>query len=92
MHPGQGPGLSLHDLGEAGGSETVTLLESEIPAHSHAFRVNTLDAADTNIVSAAASFAASTGGTLYQTAANTTPAPDALPPAGGDAPHNNLQP
>src|ERR671914_590633 len=38
MHPGQGPGLSLHDLGESGGSETVTLLESEIPAHSHALR------------------------------------------------------
>src|SRR5512147_2192032 len=36
MHPGQGPGLSLHDLGEAGGSETVTLLESEIPSHTHA--------------------------------------------------------
>ncbi len=36
MHPGQGPGLSLHDLGEIGGSEFVTLLESEIPAHSHA--------------------------------------------------------
>src|SRR2546423_4704657 len=35
MHPGQGPGLSLHNLGETGGSQTVTLLESEIPAHSH---------------------------------------------------------
>src|SRR4249920_263665 len=35
MHPGQGPGLSLHDLGETGGSDTVTLLESEIPAHIH---------------------------------------------------------
>src|SRR6476660_2678673 len=35
MHPGQGPGLSLHDLGETGGSETVTLLQSEIPSHSH---------------------------------------------------------
>ena len=31
MHPDQGPGLSLHDLGETGGSETVTLLESEMP-------------------------------------------------------------
>ncbi len=38
MHPGQGPGLSLHDLGETGGSAAVTLLESEIPAHSHACR------------------------------------------------------
>src|SRR5215831_15423636 len=35
MHPGQGPGLSLHDLGETGGSQTVSLLESEIPSHSH---------------------------------------------------------
>src|SRR4249920_1945133 len=40
MHPGQGPGLSLHDLGETGGSETVTLLESEVPAHSHAMMAN----------------------------------------------------
>src|SRR5687768_7870190 len=38
MHPGQGAGLSLHDLGEAGGSDTITLLESEIPAHSHTKR------------------------------------------------------
>src|ERR1700687_6099505 len=35
MHPGQGPGLSLHDLGETSGSDTITLLESEIPSHSH---------------------------------------------------------
>jgi microcystin-dependent protein len=41
MHPGQGPGLSLHVLGETGGTETVTLLESEIPSHSHSlFMVN----------------------------------------------------
>ena len=38
MHPGQGPGLSLHDLGETGGSETVTLLESEMPVHAHGMR------------------------------------------------------
>src|SRR5262249_52029103 len=43
MHPGQGPGLSLHGLGEPGGSETVSLLESEIPSPSHAvMRVNSL--------------------------------------------------
>src|SRR5690554_2021243 len=35
MHPGKGPGLSLHDLGEFGGQESVTLLESEMPVHSH---------------------------------------------------------
>src|SRR6476469_9092638 len=44
MHPGQGSGLSLHDLGETGGSETVSLLESEIPAHSHALQASQADA------------------------------------------------
>src|SRR3954467_13668066 len=40
MHPGQGPGLSLHNLGETGGSDTVSLLESEIPSHNHYSRVS----------------------------------------------------
>src|SRR5713101_3058257 len=35
MHPGQGPGLSLHDLGESSGTDTVTVLESEMPGHTH---------------------------------------------------------
>src|SRR5215475_12772664 len=43
MQPGQGPGLSLHDLGETGGSETVTLLESEIPSHSHSLTASVRD-------------------------------------------------
>src|ERR1700753_9237 len=45
MHPGQGPGLSLHDLGESGGSDTVSLLESEIPAHTHATHADAIDVA-----------------------------------------------
>src|SRR5262245_32587007 len=40
MHPGQGPRLSLHDLSETGCSENVTLLESEIPAHTHQMNVS----------------------------------------------------
>src|SRR3954467_2686812 len=46
MHPGQGPGLSLHDLGETGGSETGSLLESEIPSHSHSLLASFSDAGD----------------------------------------------
>ena len=93
MHPGQGPGLSLHDLGETGGSETVTLLESEIPAHSHALRgSNTLG--DTpfpagNTLARYGNFNA------YQQTTNAnlvSMAPESLAPAGGDQPHNNLQP
>ncbi|HMI51169.1 MAG TPA: tail fiber protein [Candidatus Saccharimonadales bacterium] len=41
LHQGQGPGLSLRDLGEIGGEQSVTLLESEIPAHSHGVRAAT---------------------------------------------------
>src|SRR5215467_14403283 len=41
MHPGQGPGLSLHDLGEASGTETETLTVAQIPAHSHALKAST---------------------------------------------------
>jgi microcystin-dependent protein len=92
MHPGQGPGLSLHDLGEAGGTDAVTLLESELPAHTHPLRADTIDPADTNVPSPTASLAVSTGGTLYQTSANTQLAPQALTPAGGGQPHNNLMP
>src|SRR5205823_8364031 len=54
IHPGQGPGLSLYDLGETGGSEAVTLLGSEIPSHSHALRALT-DIADQPVPSAARS-------------------------------------
>jgi microcystin-dependent protein len=90
MHPGQGPGLSLHDLGETGGSETVTLLESEIPLHSHGLRG---DEDDATFFSAANAFVAA-GNQMYTSpaAVNGTMAPEALAPAGGDQPHNNLQP
>jgi microcystin-dependent protein len=92
MHPDQGPGLSLHDLGETGGSETVTLLQSEIPAHTHQLRCETQDAADVGLVNANATFAQATGGQPYQNASNGQLAPQALNPTGGSLPHNNLMP
>jgi microcystin-dependent protein len=93
MHPGQGPGLSLHDLGETGGSETVSLLESEIPSHAHTLRGNNT-LGDTPIPTA---HTLARFGTLnvYQQTTNANliaMAPEALPPAGGDQPHNNMQP
>jgi microcystin-dependent protein len=92
MHPGQGGGLSLHSLGEMGGSETVTLHTSELTTHPHGLRADALDPADTNVPSPSASLALSTGGGLYQSSSNTQLAPQALPSVGGDQPHNNLQP
>jgi microcystin-dependent protein len=91
MHPGQGPGLSLHDLGETGGSETVTLLESEIPAHSHAVSASLADG--TSQTPAGEQLAAGVGiGQYAAPGPLTSLSPNALAPAGGDQPHNNLQP
>ncbi|MGH8564414.1 MAG: phage tail protein [Gammaproteobacteria bacterium] len=96
MHPGQGPGLSLHDLGETGGSETVTLLESEIPAHSHGLLAATAPGNNRN--PAGNVLARATGGNVYLAPVLPAGTPlvsmsdQALAPAGGDQPHNNLQP
>ena len=93
MHPGHGPGLSMRDLGESGGSETVTLQESELPGHDHSLMSLGTIANRSSPVSnssarpsAGSSFQPPTGSTL------TPMAPQALAPAGGSAPHNNMQP
>lgn len=92
MQPGQGPGLSLHDLGEMGGVESITLLNVEIPAHNHTMMAANFPG-DTNIPTGNA-FARSTEGSIYSTA--TTPvtnlAPTTLSFTGQNLPHNNMQP
>ncbi|HEX7166941.1 MAG TPA: tail fiber protein [Acidimicrobiales bacterium] len=93
MQPGAGPGLSTRVLGEMGGSESVTLLESEMPAHTH--RVN----ANTNNGTSSDPFvdgrpARTSGDAAYNTA--TSPLvvmhPQSLAIAGGSLPHNNMMP
>src|SRR5947207_4252310 len=90
IHPGQGPGLSLYDLGQSGGSDTVTLLQSEMPAHPHTFRGNNtlgdIPVPGGNALARHAnSYQQNTSANLVQMN------PNALPPAGGSLPHNNMQ-
>jgi microcystin-dependent protein len=96
MHPGQGPGLSLYDLGQTGGSETVTLLESEIPAHAHTMMAINIPS-DQAAPTPARGMARSVNAFAYVAGSNPTPAPvqmsdQTLAPAGGDQPHNNMMP
>jgi microcystin-dependent protein len=92
MQWGMGPGLSDRMQGEQGGAEGVTLLESQVPSHGHQLRAATQDNADVHYLGPSASFASSTGGTLYQETADTQMSPQTLVPVGGSLPHNNMQP
>lgn len=90
MHPGQGPGLSLHDLGEMSGSESVTLLISEIPSHSHTVSVaNEPGAYSTpgnNLYGRANVYNNAPGGSVQLML------PNVVGISGGSQPHNNMQP
>lgn len=89
IHAGQGQGLSEYDLGQMGGSETVTLLQTEMPAHSHSLSAST-EAGDTNLP--AGNFTG-TGSSIYAPAAQLVGmSPQSLSPAGGSLPHNNMMP
>ena len=93
MFWGQGPGLSLHDIGETGGAETVTLLESEIPVHTHAMGAHDIDLGELNAPASNRSLAKSANATAYTTASNLVGmSSSTLAPTGGDRPHNNMQP
>jgi microcystin-dependent protein len=94
MGPGQGPGLSNRFLGESGGSEFRTLLESEIPLHDHALRASP-DPADLGSPGPARSLARSQPNVYKQPAGAAAPqplAPQAVGVTGGSLPHNNLMP
>jgi microcystin-dependent protein len=94
IHQGQGPGLSLRDIGETGGGPAVTLIDSELPAHNHQMAGNTvagnLSSPGNNLW---APLSGRTPPNLYSSGpANTTMSPSALGIAGGSLPHNNMSP
>lgn len=92
---GQGPGLSNYNLGEMAGSESVTLLTSQMPAHTHAANASTQPgSASSPANGVCASGVDSQGGSVngYVAAPNTTMAPQAIGAAGGSQPHENRPP
>jgi microcystin-dependent protein len=94
MHWGDGPGLSPRSLGEMSGADTVTLLTSEMPAHTHPVHA-AADGGDATSP-AGALFAEALDGRvgepIYATTPTTTMSASAVITSGGGLPHNNLPP
>jgi len=78
---GQGPGLTDRTLGATWGEEEHTILESELPAHTHNLSIGFIGSS-TNLAQRAYLDGPNTVGTVTLTT-NT---------AGGGFPHNNMQP
>lgn len=93
---GQGPGLSLRDLGETAGEQTVTLLTTEMPAHSHAAMAATSGGQDSPAGNSwGESKLGKTPLNVYaanNANTNVPMSPSALSIAGGSQPHNNMPP
>lgn len=93
IHPGQGPGLSNYSLGQTAGAESVTLLQSNMPAHNHL--VNAVasggnQAAPTGNLPAVESTGTSKNYSDSSATAQMNPA--TISPAGGNQPFSVIQP
>jgi microcystin-dependent protein len=93
MHVGQGPGLSTRFEGETGGEQSITLIDSEMPLHSHTAQGlsgaggqapggNTWADANQRGIS---EYASNSGQNISMN-------PQALSITGGSQPHNNMMP
>lgn len=91
IHAGQGPGLTDRVLGEQDGVEAHALSIAEMPAHSHAAFAHSENGTS---ASPAGRFPARDPSAVphYGPGADTALAPGAIGVAGGDQPHNNMQP
>jgi microcystin-dependent protein len=94
VHQGTGPGLGTYQMGEIGGSESVTLTTQQIPIHNHAaVTTNTgqVSSAQNNILADLNTTQVGARGyappaALVNMNANT------IAPVGGNQPHDNFQP
>ncbi|HEY0077255.1 MAG TPA: tail fiber protein [Pyrinomonadaceae bacterium] len=92
---GQGNGLSLRSLGEQSGSQFVTLLQSEIPVHTHTVLVGNNSDSPSPLPTNNSLNRGSAGNPYVPASANPplgTMSPLAVSIAGGSLPHNNMMP
>ncbi len=95
LHQGTGPGLSTYVIGQQAGSETVTVISQQMPAHTHQ-AIATSAAATTGTPGTSVIPGAVSGQTMYVTdTTGATPfnlSGQSLTQAGGSQPHENCMP
>ncbi|HRI61449.1 MAG TPA: tail fiber protein [Saprospiraceae bacterium] len=93
IHQKQGPGLSAYSMGEAAGTETVTLTVSQMPMHNHMVNANSAPG-DTG--APAGAIFANSGATDREYIASGQPnvlmSQNIVAQNGGSQSHNNMQP
>jgi microcystin-dependent protein len=96
MQQGAGPGLTDRVLGELGGSPTVSVLQTEMPQHTHQFMAGAGGArGGSTSVPTNNDLGTGTAGTdtIYgPTGANVQMNPQMIGLTGGSQPHNNMSP
>lgn len=97
MHFGNGPGLTPRVLGEEGGEESVTLLTSQMPAHTHMLAASTAPVPDApspenNFNGITTDPNSGSSYNTYNTTKNAAMNPAAISITGGSLPHDNMPP
>jgi microcystin-dependent protein len=82
-----------HTLGEAAGTEAVTVNIQQLPTHVHVLQASTTQAADSSAPATTEVFAQSKGSQLYSPPANFASfLPEAVTSVGGSQAHTNMMP
>lgn len=92
IHFGQGPGLQYYEQGEATGTENVTLFQNNLPQHNHIAVAGTGGGAETPQSNFPGTDTSGNNAQFYDSQPGTLMNQSMIAPAGGNQPHNNMQP
>ncbi len=93
IHFGQGAGLSPYVMGQESGSETVTLLTTQIPSHIHTLNATNASGDQPSPGGNVLAAEASVGAQIYAAGSATTAMNvSSIGASGNNLPHENIQP
>ena len=92
IHAGQGPDRTNRFLGQALGSEKVSLVAAELPLHAHPVPARAEAGTQSSPANAVWAASAGTAKPYTQNAPNASMSANAFTPAGNGHPHENMMP